>query len=318
MTLFAWLIIWTVGLLIIDLQIVAAVPPTTDANIKDKPKLVAIVKDLKSRDVKVILAAITRFRALGTEAKPIAAALVEHGMMSLNPKVRTAANEAMEELEPKSTADIMTVLYDRVYSKQFSAAQRLHDARTVAALPALKRLYQQHVASVDVRFRYFPEGTIELLLGMVKLGSEDAGVQKAVMNLVMSSDQTLERLGQLPTKYAKNGARAMVVSVMQEMSIANADQASSLAVGVATTRQATDAVLMATTLSKLELTNLQKCDALSKALGGGAVGQVAAANELAKLGADGTLALPLLTRLKSSPEESVRTACTRAITAITK
>jgi len=149
--------------------------------VKVDAKLAPLIKDLRSKDNKVRLAAITKLDDLGLDAKPAEAALVEFGMMCPNTAIREAANAVMEKIDPLICKDIITVLYDKDAAKKNLALESLvlQGAKAKPALPII-RGYHDYLLNASGSGEVPANTTV----AMVKIAPDTIAVQREVLKLV--------------------------------------------------------------------------------------------------------------------------------------
>jgi HEAT repeat protein len=271
-------------------------------------KLVPLIKDMRSKDNKVRLAAIAKLEELGADAKPAGAAIVEYGMMSPNAAVKNAANAAFEKIDPLVHKEIITVYYDEDEKKKNAAVTSLQlmGSKAKAAVPIIKGYHQFLVG----KHRYTPSNT---LAALVKIAPDDESVQAAILALVGGSDSAL------PWSYIRGSDREFVVNLMHELKIDDKQKLAPLVSGLAaagTRSDRRDREMMIAELGKLRVENKEKYPALMTALSKNTTERALIINELAKLGTDAKGALPVLMALKTDKEEAVRIAANNAIEAI--
>jgi HEAT repeat protein len=287
----------------------AAIKEATDKidAAKVDEKLVPLIKDMRSKDNKVRLAAIAKLEELGADAKPAGAAIVEYGMMSPNTAVKNAANAAFEKIDPLVHKEIITVYYDEDEEKKNAAVTSLQlmGSKAKAAVPIIKGYHQFLVG----KHRYTPSNT---LAALVKIAPDDESVQAAILALVGGSDSAL------PRSNIRGRDREFVVKLMHELKIDDKQKLAPLVSGIAAAGRfyERDREMMIAELGKLRVENKEKYPALMMALSKNMTERALIINELAKLGTDAKGALPVLMALKTDKEEAVRIAANNAIEAI--
>ena len=277
---------------------------------KTDEKLDPIIKELRSKDNKVRLAAIGKLEELGADAKPAGAALVEFGMMSPNAAVKEAATAAFEKIDPLVHKEIVTVYYDEDLKKKDAAVTSLQlmGLKAKAAVPILKG-YHQFLLTKN---KQTPDHTLEAL---VKIGPDDESVQRVVLDLVGGKDSALPYTrGRFGPEQIE--ARKLAITLMRELKIEDKQKLGPLVSGIALSGVAKDQELLVAELGNLRVENKEKYPPLMLALSKSTAARAHVINELAKLGADAKAALPVLMALKTDKEEAVRAAATAAIDAI--
>ena len=268
-------------------------------------KLAPLIKDLRSKDNKLRLAAIAALEGMGEAAKPAGADIVEFGMMAINQNVKDAANAAMEKIDPKLHKEIVTILYDNDKSNRDRALETLSVLGTnaKASLPAIK-WYHAHLL-LEYRNAYAPSSTTTAL---VKIAPDDAGVQREVLKLVGSTDTMIILFDSI----RRGSARSNIVKLMHELKIEDSQKLAPLLSGFVASE---DPILIAE-IGRLNVESKPKLAALGTALAKNTIPvatSVFIIQEVAKLGADAKAALPTLKSLKTHPEASIREAAANAV-----
>jgi hypothetical protein len=112
-----------------------APPPSGTADIPE------LLKDLRSKDPKVRLAALVRARDLGEKAA-LAATPICNCLLDSQPKLRTAALDAIERVRPDLYKPLATLVLDTQYGNRLSAVRQLQQLGTRAVETRLV-LYDQ-------------------------------------------------------------------------------------------------------------------------------------------------------------------------------
>ncbi len=307
---------------------------TKSEAVKIDEKLVPLIKDMRSKENKVRLAAIAKLEEIGSDAKAAGPALVEFGIMSPNAAVREAATEAFEKIDPLVFKEIITVLYDEDINKKDRAVMSLElmGRKALAAVPILKG-YHSYLLGKDKRT---PGNTLQAL---VKIAPEDEGVQRVILDLVGGP-----QLSQ-PRQRGVNGNlgspnRELTIVLMQELKIDDKQKLAPLVAGLAQTHSSASAPgggpgggrpsrpgeldrssesereLMIKILGQLSVEDKDKLSALMAALAKSTTERALIVAEIGKLGPAAKTALPVLMKLKTDKEEAVRVAANAAIEAI--
>ena len=284
-----------------------AVPKADDA-------LAPVVKELRSKDAKVKIAALSKLEAMGEAAKPAGGLIVELGMLNPNPAIRAAANSAFEKIDPAVFKEVVTISYEEKIEKRDQAVAALQSLgeEGKAALPVLKGYHR----FLLTQRRYTPTHTLEAL---VSIAPEDDGVHKIILDLLGGSEDALPVLpltGKAKRLTVERSRRAFVVALYRSLRVADKLVVPALLSGVIQSERAEDQALLVIELGKLELDAKPKYTALMSALTRSTKARATVINELAKLGPDAKAAIPVLTALKTDKEEAVRVAATAAIEAI--
>ncbi len=279
--------------------------------IKLEAGLAQLVKDLKSKDNKVRLSAISKLQELGEDAKPVGAALVEFGMMSPIRDTRDAANTAMEKIDPLIYKEIITLYYDNDSAKKDIALVNFTTFGTKAksALPVIKA-YSELVLSSNLGAH--PKS----IIAMVSIAADDESVQLMVFKLVASPYRVIGEFNKLGDfvlpDIREHFARKAVVTLMHDLKIEDKLKIAPLLTGFV----ASDNSDLIKEIGKLDAENKMKLTVLLTALTKKSLHRVLIINEIGKLGADAKTALPVLNALKTDSEQAVRAAAIAAIESI--
>jgi HEAT repeat protein len=249
-------------------------------------KLAPLIKDLQGKDVKAKLGAVAKLEAMGADAFEAAPALVEHGVLSPNPKIRDAAIAAFEKIDPAVHKEVVTILVDQSIANRNRSVEshKTLGPKAAAALPVIKvyhaNLYQglrQSGGKLVVQPAKVPRHSYHTLRAMVAIAPEDAATQTTVLALVGGADELLPRD---PT--AGVVERSQVFTLMNAMKIENKQKYTALVAGLAASRTDRPAIIA----------------------------------EIGKLGADAKGAIPTLQQLKTDKDAAVRAAAASALEAI--
>lgn len=289
----------------------------------NEDKLAPLVRDIKSRNPKVQLAAIARFRQLGREANDIAFLVVEHGMMRSNRNVCDAAGEAIRALDPDVYRELTTLLHDADLSKRLAAVDKLGDmgSDAKAALPAVLQLHAEFMSKSlnNQGGSTSPIASVnrQILTTLAAIAPENESVHKVVLHCVAAPDH-IQPISQDAPRFRGLHPydRMFVVDLMNGLPIRTKDKLSALATGSTVTRIQSDADAMVGQISELDIDRAEKCKALVRVVQSGSPAMIKAIECLSDLGADAKPAVPLLKRLKTHPNEAVRNAATSAVDAI--
>lgn len=248
---------------------------------KINERLVPIIKELQAKDNKVRLAAIAKLEEMGAEAKPAGAALVEFGMLNINPKVQEAATAAFEKIDPVIHKEVLTILVDENLANRDRAVENLKSlgVRAKSAVPVIK-LYHNNLSQglapgpggKLVLRKVFTRTPPHTLKALVAIAPDDTDVQRIVLNLVGGSDDA-----------SRGGIeRSEAILIMHSLKLENKQKYASLMAGLAASKGQRSLLIQ----------------------------------ELGKLGTDAKAALPVLQQLKTDKEAAVRAAANAAIEAI--
>ncbi|MEI7688024.1 MAG: HEAT repeat domain-containing protein [Planctomycetota bacterium] len=154
---------------------------------KNAEMIPPLIKDLQSKDYKVRLAAIENLEKMGPTAKVAGAAIVEYGMMSASPKVREAAFDAFEKIDPNVYKEVFILLVDNNFDKKNNAIRdlRVMGGKALAAIPVLKVL----AGTPNSGFSGDP---LYLLSVITDIAPDDLALQNTVLAYVASKKTSTE------------------------------------------------------------------------------------------------------------------------------
>lgn len=177
-------------------------------------KIAPLIKDLRSKDNKLRLAAIAKLDEMGEAAKPAGADLVEFGMMATDATVRDAANNVVEKIEPIVYKELITIYIDRSQKNKDESVNNLAlmGKKASVALPML-RAYHNALFRGNEK-KKVPAITIA---AMARILPEDEDLQQEVLKLVASDAIFIELFG---NNFGAN-SRKNVIDLMHEMPIDN-------------------------------------------------------------------------------------------------
>ncbi len=293
--------------------------PIKPDTVKADVKVTALIKDLRSKDNKVRLAAISKLEDLGPAASPAAADVVEFGMMSPNEAIREAANAAMEKIAPHLYKDIITIIYDKDPVKKDLAVESL-SLQGAKAKPTLAAIKGYH----DSLFNASRHGEIpaKTIIAMVKIAPDDVAVQREVLKIIgLPVEKVLYFSPGAPAWgvqfsssiiQAEIDVRESLIGLMRVLKIEDTQKVTPILTGFAVSGNPA----LIKELGNLNIEQKAKCTALLTALSKKSSVRAFIIAEIAKLGADAKVAIPTLKSLKTDPEDGVRSAALAAIEAI--
>ncbi len=251
----------------------------------ESERVATLIKDLKAKDAKTRLAAAQKLSEMGADAKEAREPLVEM-MVDTTPAISVGGSEALEKIDVEFQKHVVTLIIGQDKQTALTAIRAM-GAEGKAAMPALQNLYQSLRAGrgnpppLGRGFGSPPPADPVMVLGVaMTVGGDDKRVSTMLHDALTAAPPAVATPAQ---KSSYSFVRASACSMVNKSKMDAKEKTTALLVAVEDLR-ATMPALQA----------------------------------LSEIGPDAAAAIPLLKKLKLSPDDSLRAAATDALSKIDK